>query len=115
MLGKGLSGVGGLPGAAAGWGCQAPGHEAYHGPFDHGFGVFGEAFVVAAEAKGSAPARTERVRRPRRGASKVRCPSGLRTENRTGARGLSMNFTFRDGSNLTLADRHESTEIRGCG
>lgn len=50
MLGKGLSGVGWLPGASSGGECQASGHEADHGPLDYGFGVFGEAFVVAAEA-----------------------------------------------------------------
>ena len=39
-----------LPGASPGGGCQASGHEADHGPLDHRFGVFREAFVVAAEA-----------------------------------------------------------------
>ena len=38
---KCLGGGCGLPGAPSRGGGDAPGHEADHGPFDHGFGVFG--------------------------------------------------------------------------
>ena len=42
--------MGRLPGPSSGRGRQASCHEADHGPFDHGFGMGGQAFVVAVES-----------------------------------------------------------------
>lgn len=53
VFGKGFTGMGRLPRPPSGWGRQTSCHEADHGPFDHGSGMGGKAFVIAVE---SAPA-----------------------------------------------------------
>ena len=110
--------MGRLPGPSSGRGRQASCHEADHGPFDHGFGMGGQAFVVAVESSPAhQPGQGSSTTQRRGRTSKVRCPRvSARSRARSGSTGrprqpaTQQALCFFGGANAVQFWRSASSE-----